>query len=210
MFEEIKRIKEFVRNRTQPGHLPYQLQDVRDAVTSITNVDRIEIYEIPVDRESHFQGRYMRYERRPSPYAELETVVEVEYASRLNYCWSRYVICKEMCQALLFDPVFAADSEDKMNQLCEELRLPPEQQGDLAFSGRLASEKMAQFGAWEILCPLEDRKEIIERRSQGQEISDLTIAQAFRVPRYIVYPLFEESYVAVATRIFESTEGNGN
>ena len=206
MIRDIQRIKAFIRERATPGHPPYRLANIRDAVINLTVVDRIVIRRVPVDDQNQFQGRYMRFNRHPSPYSQLETVVEIECASRLNYCWSRFVICKEMCQALFCDPDVVADSEAKMSQLCEELRLPPEQQADLAFSPRLASEKVAEFAAWEIMCPLDDRREILNRRSRGQEIDDLAIAEAFRIPVAMIPRIFDETYVSVVSNIFDSVE----
>lgn len=205
MFEDIQLIKGLVRDRTLPGHLPYQLEHIRDAVISVTDLDRILAYEVPLERANHFQGRYMRFEWRNAVYGEPEAVAAIEYSSRLNSCGSRFVICKEMCQALLRDPAVRADTEGKLAQLCEELRLPPAQQDALTFSERVASEKAAQFAASEILCPLEDRKEISERRSQGQEIDDLTIAQAFRVPQWLVEAIFEPTYIAKSSELFDAS-----
>ncbi|MDE0242186.1 MAG: hypothetical protein OXQ84_18680 [bacterium] len=205
MFHLIGQIVRIVKERTEAGYLPYQLSDIRMAITNITNIDRIEVISVPAG-DLDVVGRYSRYEMQIAPYAAYEAVVKIEYSDILNDCWRRYVICKELCQALVHYPSAAVDNEEKLIQLCDELRSNQLNENVIKLAEPAFSELIANIAAQEILCPLDDRRMILARREAGEHIDDMEIAQAFRLPLAKIANLFESSYIDLVAHLLDSEQ----
>lgn len=205
MFAQIQSITDLVKRQTTPNHLPYTLMHIKTAIERITNVDRIDMFAVPVPEGNPMIGRYERFDRAPAVYAPRpETVVEVTYADHLNYCWTRFVVCKEMCQAVIDHEGVRITTPAQLLRLCQSLLLDEESRRSLSFSPPFFSEQLAEFAAMEILCPIADRRKIVDKREAGMEISDHQIAEAFRVPCDKVGPSFDPQTIRMVEQLYEN------
>jgi hypothetical protein len=198
----ILRIRDHINGNHPSGHLPYQLEDIRKAVLAVTNVDEIEFvrYDEP---NNPIKGRYLRYDLPEGLYGQVKTRVEVHYAADLNYCWRRFVICKELCHSLEEDGQTKVVTPAQMEKLIETLLLPAASLEALAAFPPFRAEKIAEFSALEILCPVEQRRLIVDKRI-ALGLSDLQIASRFRVPVVYAKRMFEPGLVTAVEQLFES------
>ena len=206
MFDKIQSITKLVKDETEPGHLPYALEHIKGAIERCTNVDYISICRVPVPDNNPVIGRYQRFDKSPSVYATPQTVVEIECAKHLNYCWSRFVICKEICQAIIDEEDTRTSTPSQLIRLCQSLLLDKESSKNLSFSAPFLSERLAEFAAMEILCPIEDRRKIVDKRLTGAEISDMQLAEAFRVPCDKIKFSFDHQAVSLIEGLYKSDE----
>lgn len=196
---EIQRI---VVEGTPDGHLPYQIDDIRDAIAKVTKLDEIIFKEFEVEG-SPIIGKYERWERPDSVYGEATTVVDVQYSKQLNRCWSRWVACKEMCHSFIDGSDYRVDNAADLDRLVNYLLLEEQAQEPLGTFAPFDSERLALMGALELLAPLKDRKKVVQRRAAGDRISDMQIATSFRIPVDCVRLVFTENQ----TRLWEQVLG---
>ena len=203
MFARIRSITDLVKSLTEAGHLPYTLGHIKTAIERLANVDRIVIFAVPVPCDNPVIGRYQRFDKAPAVYAPRpETVVEVEYADHLDPCWTRFVICKEMCQAVIDHESVRVATPAQLVRLCQSLLLDEESSRSLSFSPPFYSERLAEFAAMEILCPIENRRKIVDKRQAGGNISDGEIAEEFCVPKAKVKYSFDPLTVGLVEELY--------
>ena len=92
MFSEIKSLKRIVSRKHKKHTLPYQINDIRDAICEMSNIDFVSFIEFDAG-DNPIIGRYDRYEAQIAPYNS-GTRIDIYYSKALNTCWRRYVVCK--------------------------------------------------------------------------------------------------------------------
>ena len=192
MFSKIKSLRTIVSRKHKKHTLPYQINDIRDAICEISNIDHIIFAEFDAG-DNPVIGRYDRYEGQIGPYSN-GTRIDIYYSKTLNRCWGRYVVCKEMCHALLDESTTRVDGIERLRTLVDHLLLPDISKDALSACPPFASEKLAEIAAIELLCPVEDRKSIAARRA-AESISDMRIATEFRIPVDWVKRVFDQKYI---------------
>lgn len=214
IFDTIQAIKEIVRSNTPKGHLPYQIDTIRDAVIAKTQVDKIEYVEID-EPENPIRGRYLPFQLNPTgAYSQdPEIIVEVHFLKELNTCWSRYVACKEMCHGFTSNNVAESNmahirSNDRLLRLVE--MLISKSRDEMAAFPPMLDENLASLAALQILCPVEDRLELIEyMRNTGENLGNLEIAMMFRIPRQFVPSLMDPLLIEFAQQVLLGIEPEG-
>lgn len=106
---------------------------------------------------------------------------EIYLLSGMNYCWNRFVFCKEMFHVLL-------DKDEYRNmqiyEHIEEVALKfPEPRSHP--SQAAVSELMAEIAAMEFLFPFKDRLLQLGGKPLDQ-VDSLAIAQLYKIPQYYV------------------------
>ncbi len=98
-------------------------------------------------------------------------IARVAFASELNTCWSRFVVCKELMHLLL------DQAHDRTPQAFDQLAtlLGP----ITSPHARLNSELMAMLGALEYMLPWDERPPTLP----SADDSALAVATQFRLPR---------------------------
>ncbi len=155
------------------------------AVTVAKMVDLpIGIERIGGDLGVAMTGYMLRYTDR----------VVIGYSSKLNLCWSRFVMCKELAHVFLGKEDNYTSTSERAVQLLVELfnDTPLNQSSDFLV------ENEAVFAATELLLPKELVPEI--REMKELKCSNLEIAHSFRVPTKIVAFRFDLPTIA---EIFE-------
>ncbi|KAA0577669.1 hypothetical protein [Azospirillum sp. Sh1] len=201
MFSKIRSIRQLVRKSHVANTLPYHIQPIRDSITQICNIDKISFIKFE-EPDNPIIGRYLRYEGAMGVYSA-GTCVDVQYSSQLNYCWSRFVVCKEMCHALLDDMNNRVSSPNELLKLVDHLLLPETSREVFAAFPAFASERLAALAALELLCPIEDRM-IVSKKRQAGTVSDAKIAEDFRIPRVIIKTAFDPKYIDFVAKLINS------
>lgn len=194
-FVNVGRVKHSVRHATPRNQLPYQISTVKAAVEAVTEIDNIILQKVAIGDDNPLLGEYTRYERRESAYSSIVTTAEIYYANHMNTCWTRFVVCKEICHALLDGEDGRADTAEKVEELLEFL-VQSKGAKHLISKASFQTEGLAEWAALEILCPVEDRRIILSKMQNGQDVSEIQIARDFRIPLDYVSVLFEEKFIS--------------
>ena len=131
-------------------------------------------------------------------YGGSQNIAHIYFQKRLNYCWRRFVLFKEMYHCMLDRTMDErVTSIDNLNRLVELLG-----HDTTSVSGGFApliTEKQAELLALETLMPVEYRLKIQKKYSSG-EIKAEQIAKAFKIPeayvRFSMQPSYLEKIVA--------------
>lgn len=206
IFKTIQRIKNTVRENTAQGHIPYQIDTIRDAIIQHTQIDRVEYVEID-EPDNPIRGRYLPYlvQSKGVYDHDPDIMVEVHYLKELNTCWSRYVACKEMCHGFTANKV----AENNMAQVASNERLIrlvemliSQSQDTMGPFPPMMDEEFASMAALQILCPVEDRLKLNEyKENMGVELGNLEIAKLFRIPRQFVPSLMDPLMIGLAQEV---------
>ncbi len=129
-------------------------------------------------------------------YIALPDKYDICYVEDLNFCWKRFVICKEVFHVIL-------EKEDYKNMnLFEHI-----EQVTIVFpdneshpSNSVACEWLAEIAAMEFMIPYDTRKKQIER--YGENINYRDIAERFKVPLVLVEKYFSEQVMEVLSEFF--------
>ncbi len=201
MFKRIREIRDLVLLRERTGELPHQIESIRDAITQITSLDVININtfadEIPL------LGRYTSYEAQTTPYSGNKTHADIHVLESLNYCWQRFVVCKEMCHAFLDYDNVKVNTTVRLERLVDQLLLPEEARKSVSVIPEYSSENWAMIAAIELLCPIDERRIVIQKR-RTQTISIHAIAMDFRIPTAFVEQTFDERYINFIATQFDA------
>jgi Zn-dependent peptidase ImmA (M78 family) len=125
----------------------------------------------------YMQGLLLRYQDK----------AEIIYSSSLNTCWRRFVVCKELAH-LLIDTEQTHFTQDPVALVHELINDVPVMEVD----DDVNSERWAMIAAIEMILPWCLRGQLNELSTEG--LSDLQIAQQFRVPEKIVNLLLRSKY----------------
>lgn len=200
VLDRIKNVRAHIDNKRKNYFLPYGIEEIKEAIVANSHID--EICFIPFDDpENHVKGRYQRYSKSPGVYCDSVLQVDIHYNKSLNFCWTRFVICKEMCHSLEDGGDEAVSTREDVDSLVDALLSPKQLRQSVSFFPPFISENVAQFAALELLCPLPLRKKIVEYRS-STTLSDMQIATDFRIPVDYVDILFNKNYIDLVEEAF--------
>lgn len=156
--------------------LPIQIDPLAQIVKDDTGLE-IEYRKLNLDQPGQIRGRLLRY----------KDIAYIEYNSELNTCWTRFVVCKELCHLIL-------DSEEDYTKsppsFVEELigQITGEPRKDLA------SERMAEIAALELLFPHDLRRSFMKDFETGK-YSLLDIATILRIPQQYAEICYHRRYI---------------
>lgn len=156
--------------------LPIQIDPLAQIVKDDTGLG-IECRKLNLDQPGQIRGRLLRY----------KDIAYIEYNSELNTCWTRFVVCKELCHLIL-------DSEEEYTKSLPSLveQLIGQSTGEPKED--LASERMAEIAALELLFPHDFRRSFIEHFENGR-LSLLKIATILRIPQKYAEVCLHRRYV---------------
>lgn len=169
--------------------VPIKVDHLKPMMESRGFADRIvwEKYEFPV---KNIAAQISFYRGSLGVYAGDGDYARVQYSSSLNFCWERFVLCKEMYHCVLDQK-----PENRVTNLGDLLKLA-EYLVDDTISGLAPfapheTEQEAEILALETLFPLELRQQHEAAYSEG-EITDYQLALRYRIPqeyaRLAMYP----------------------
>jgi hypothetical protein len=153
------------------------------------HIEQIKFWPVPLDA-SKILGYMKQTKEQSSPYDDHWKVIDVRYADSLNFCWRRFVCCKELMH--VFDTGGEKTStRERFFQLMEQLESPPMVED---FSKMLSAEYSAEWMALMVLCPLPLREEI-KRRIDAKELTELEAATEIRIPRLLIRAVLSEYFL---------------
>lgn len=136
------------------------------------------------------------------PYKGVGSYARIQFAQNLNYCWTRFVLCKEMWHCVLdAEPGTRITSTADLLKLSEYLsddllaHIADEAHGFPPFN----SEELAEIMAIETLFPMELRRHLCDPLDEGK-ISPLQIALRYRIPQEYVHVGMGAAYFSSALR----------
>lgn len=111
---------------------------------------------------------------------ETPTTAIIRFKKNLNFCWRRFVVCKELCHCLI------DDSRDERIAGVDSLKLLLQYLAARIDATKFvykpfASEQWAEIMALEILFPYELRRQYVEKLKDGT-ITPYNLALRYRIP----------------------------
>jgi len=160
--------------------------------------DRIswEKYDFPAN---YIAAQISFYRGQLGVYAGNSDYARIQYSDSLNFCWQRFVLCKEMYHCILDN-----DDETRVTNIDDLIKLAEYLVDDTISNHRPfrphATEQDAEILALETLFPLELRIQFQSEYKNGA-ITDHQLALRYRIPetyaRLAMYP----NYMATISEI---------
>ena len=126
----IKRIQTQVERISKKGCLPYMIEDIKKAIIDCGFVDEINISGLKIYSENGMtnpiKGIFERYREKMATYSQdNRDIANIHYQENLNYCWQRFVICKEMCHSFIDNKSSWVKDDESLLNLVEWLSVCP-------------------------------------------------------------------------------------
>lgn len=174
ILEEYKKIANF-------EEVPISVDILRDIIKQRCNLRSISWQAVVAETPNILGSVKFRY---PVPVSqrtnEEPTTAIVLVREDLNFCWCRFVICKEMCHCLVDARDDRVSSVSALRDLAQGLASKVTIPG--TGNGPLESELWAELLAIELLFPYELRKTHRQALKDGT-ITPYTLALRYRIPR---------------------------
>ena len=190
LIKKIPIIRDAAIERCGPG--PIDLETISDIVSNYGVIDHIEYVGYNCTPENPILGSFEKYRRRPALYADEETCVRIKYANHLSLEMRRLVVTKELCHSFDEDKGEYTVTDASLGSLVDAFALSSSTGNFVSVSG-MPTEILAEAAAIELLCPLNQRKEIL--KNGGLDLDALVLK--FGLPREHLELAFHEKYMTM-------------
>lgn len=184
--------------------LPVSVDILRDIIAARSELNTIAVREVDVET-SNLLGQIRFYYPTPTGIHinESPTSAVITVKEDLNFCWKRFVICKELCHCLIDNDGERVTTEDGLMTLLEGLasKINLEKEG-----GPLHSEQLAEILALELLYPMKFRRSHIEGFRKGK-ITAHNLALRYRIPAQFAEFGMYDTYFNAMDALFKRDEG---
>lgn len=182
---------------------PYCINDLKRAIFLISTADNITFRAVVPTEADAMQfpifGRMKRFQSQPSPYADFEETVVIEFHDGLPPEWKYFSIAKELC-AILCSEAEATRTQGSEASLALVRELN-DRKGILPFeSKQMAAEDHAVWLAAEMLCPFEFRENLVPKIQNG-EIKLFEVRNRFGIPEAYAQSLFDPTVHGIMSTI---------
>lgn len=185
-------------------NVPISVDKLRPIFQELGYIDRI-IWE-EVDFESKFiLAQIKTYKQSMGVYAGVGDYARIQITSGLNYCWKRFIICKEMYHCILDEPQENRVRSFKdlyklsdyftnsfLNVIADEM----EEEEDFP---PFETEEIAEIMAIETLFPIELRRTYCDDFDSGK-ITARQLSLRYRIPIEYIYTSMIDSYFSAVSR----------
>jgi hypothetical protein len=173
------------------GGRTYTLETIAKAVEAYSPIDEIVYLGYDVGPDNPIWGQFRKYGRQPTVYAGQKTFVEVRYATHLDIPWKRFVVCKELCHSLETDEGNHSVTDRAVERIISYFSMVSTSKINGRMSAPINAEILAEIGAIELLCPMQERSALIaEHGGIDQLCKGLQIPSAYRFA-------FEDAYMGI-------------
>ena len=181
----------------------FDLARIVGMIKAITVVDHVFFVQYDTPPENPIWGEFTRWSKQPGAYAAFETNVEIRYATHLldKEDWLRFVICKELCHSLEAPSGKHDVSERGVDDLVDKFSLISSAQTPPNMTRVYHLELLAEVGAIELLCPLQTRKEILEKSGRPDADACAAIAKKYNMPIGYVDGAFDPANIAAVESV---------
>lgn len=164
-------------------------------------VDKI-IWERFLFESKYIAAQIKTYRADMGTYKGIGEYARIQFSSGLNYCWRRFVVCKEMYHCILDrEPQTRISNTADLLKLSEYLTadLLEELAGEAETFVPFDSEKLAEILAIETLFPMELRRMLCDPLDDGK-ITHRQVALRYRIPEEYVHIGMSAGYYTAALR----------
>lgn len=179
---------------------PIKIEDI--ALWLIDRAYQDEIHFFPVNmNEDVLRGQLIQFTVRPVAYGDTKRISYVQYSNRLNVCWKRFVVAKELTH--IIDPQLASTNNfPQLVRLAEELadNIPVD---DVSVTPGYKYEKLSIYRALALLVP-EDAVNRLRGKYASGEITSRVIADKFRIPEKYVVTVMNNRYAELYNQLLGS------
>lgn len=131
-------------------------------------------------------------------YVEDAETFHIVIIGNMNYCWNRFVICKELFHAVLRDE---ENRSIKINEHVEDM-VTKDMLMEPPGAAKLV-EQLAEIAAMEFLFPFKDRQAILKSAEEtGVPVKYHDIAQRYKTPQVYIEPYLSEPMMGLFGTIF--------
>jgi hypothetical protein len=191
MLDAIKAVRaETLKLCEENGHCT--LQEVSNLIEAYTKIDETRYLQFSAPRSNPIWGEFLRWQHFV-PYGGEKTTVEIRYASHLDIPERRFIVAKELCHALDNTKGSHTASDDSVSDLITQLSLLS---ASTSFTAPLLAEKVAEFGAVELMIPLAIRKQLLVNGTFAAIGVDGMMTR-FRMPSLYIEMAFREDYISI-------------
>jgi hypothetical protein len=172
------------------------IEQISNLVIALTEIDEVYFTKFEVPRRNPIWGQFRKWKWQAG-YGRLKTKVEVRYASHLAENERKFVVSKELCHALEVNDGAHTASDQAITELINELAIVSATPSP---SVPMIAEKLAEFGAVELICPLRMRRIVVssgERHSDGIE----AVAEKFGLPLDYAAMAFNDEYMDMVSTL---------
>lgn len=203
-FQPVDRVLSKYHNDHDMTNVPISVDKLRIIFENLGYVDKI--YWEEVDFKSKFiLAQIKTYKQDMGAYAGVGDYARIQILANQNYCWQRFIICKEMYHCILDTPqenrITSFDDLRKLSdyftnsflnliadEMEEEEEFPP-----------FDTEAIAEFMAIETLFPIELRKTYCDDFDSGK-ITARQLSMRYRIPIEYIHTSMIASYFSAVSR----------
>jgi hypothetical protein len=194
----IKEILDEYKKRADFEEVPLDVEILRDIIRDRAGLKTLHWEAVGVNTENLY-GYVKFYYPVPAHIRTIEepTTAIIRIKESLNYCWKRFVLCKEMCHCLI-----DLSNEDRVFQEAEFMKLLEGLSSGIIIpfgNGPIATESLAEIMALELLYPLELRKSHLSM-VRSSEVSPYALALRYRLPQEYAEFGMHETYLEFSSR----------
>jgi hypothetical protein len=191
MLPEIKKVRdEALKCHNSNGCLT--LQNVSNIFQMYSSIDEVEYigYDVPVTNP--IWGRFSKW-KMLGAYTSEKTYCKVQYASHLSEEWRAFVVCKELCHSLHTNDGSHSVSNSAVVNLVNSLALASASM-TVQPSNPFMAERLAEFGALEILIPVSIRQSMIAS-GEHTKMTSIELAKKLNCPLYYISYIFSQPVI---------------
>lgn len=145
------------------------------------------------------------YDIPSSMYGDCDTYARIQYSKALNYCWTRFVLCKEMYHCMIDTPkANRTRTTDDLVLLADHLtnsflEVLADEQDDTDTFLPMDTEKNAEIMALETLFPIELRTHHCDAYDSGL-VTDYQLALRYKIPQSYIQLAMSSAYFSAVSR----------
>jgi len=189
-FRKTDRVLGIYRQKEGSENFPIQIPPLAQIAKDDTGLE-IKYRKLNLDQPGQIRGRLLRYRDR----------AYIEYSSELNTCWTRFVVCKELCHLILDSAEeYTKSPPSFVEQLLGQITGEPRED--------LVSERTAEIAALELLFPHDLRRSFMELFKNGR-LSLLKIATILRIPQKYAEICYHRRYIDYMADVRSEMAANG-
>lgn len=201
LFDPVNAVLSRYHEKHDLTQLIIKVDDLRPIFEELGYVDTIVWERFNFDSK-YIAAQIQTYQAQSGAYKDKGTYARIQYSFNLNFCWRRFVVCKEMYHCLIDDTdqkrIASSEALLKLSAyLSDDLLEILAGEADDDVTAAVDTEKLAEIFAIETLFPMELRRSLCDPLD-ANEISESQIAERYKVPvEYVRQGMRPEYFSAV-------------
>lgn len=198
MLPEIKKVRDEAR-KCHAANGCVTIQEISNIFQMFSPLDHVEFVGYDVPNSNPIWGRFERY-------AEAQAYVNksfcrVQYANHLDELSRLFVVTKELCHSLHTHEGTHSVSNSSVVNLITKLSLASANNRSINPNQPYMAEQIAEFGALEILIPVEKRQQYINNGRYPSDHDHQALANELGCPTFYLDYIFNPQIIALSLKI---------